>query len=45
MIQRTISISWLIIGCGDEYKIPNTISIGSSFCGRLSVPVDIYIDG
>lgn len=42
---RVVTISWLIIGCGPEYMVPGYGSYGSETCGRLSVPVDIYIDG
>jgi len=46
VVNKTINISWLIIGCGLGFMVPNwDLYYGSAYCGQLAIPIDVFIDG
>lgn len=45
LVDKTISVSWLIVGCGLGFKLPGYDFYGSTYCGQLAIPIDVFIDG
>jgi hypothetical protein len=45
LVDKTVSISWLIIGCGLGFMIPGYGFYGSTHCGQLAIPIDVFVDG
>jgi hypothetical protein len=45
LANKTVSISWLVMGCGAGFRVANHIYFQSKYCGQLAIPIDVFVDG
>jgi hypothetical protein len=45
LANKTVGISWLIVGCGAGFQLAGSDVYYSTYCGELAIPIDVFVDG